>query len=100
MLYDELELMRLMKKGYKNMSIEEEIKINILNFISCIHSNNQDFYRASFNSQYFGDLEMEFIKKPGSLIGYVSVRVKKENREMKYLFTEKGYEILSDVIRD
>jgi hypothetical protein len=37
MLYDELELVRMVKKGFRDISIQDEIKFNILNFIDCIH---------------------------------------------------------------
>lgn len=84
---------------FKNISVEEEIAFNILNFIHCIHLNKQDFYSESFNSQLFGDLEMTFKKSRGCLIGYCRAVVKRENRVIDYLFTENGFELLQDIVK-
>ena len=100
MLFDELELTRMVKRGLKDIDVQDEIKFNILNFIHCIHLNKQDFFRNSFNSQLFGDLEMTFKKKPNSLIGYCKVFIKADNKEINYLYTENGYELLDDVLKD
>ena len=100
MLFDELELNRMEKRGFKNIDVHDEIKFNILNFLHCIHLNKQDFFRNSFNSQLFGDLEMTFKKKPNSLIGHCKVFIKAENKEIIYLYTENGYELLDDVLKD
>ncbi len=97
MRFSELELKRIIDRGYKNMTTEEEIVFNILNFIHCIHLNKQDFFSESFNSQYFGDLEMTFKKSGCCLIGHCQAIVKKESRIVDYLFTENGYELLQDV---
>jgi hypothetical protein len=99
MLYTELELKRLLKKGYKNMTVEEEITFNILNFIHCIHLNGQDFYRAVFDSIFFGDLEMIFKKDPNCLVGYSRAIDKKGNKTYEYLFTENGFEMLYKVVK-
>ncbi len=103
MRFDELELKKIMKKhsksNFKNLTIEEEISINILNFINTIHLNKQNFYISKFSTKYFGDLEMTFDKEAGCLIGHCRVVIKKENREIDYLFTENGYELLSDVVK-
>lgn len=100
MLFDELELNRMVKRGLKDIDMHDEIKFNILNFIHCIHLNKQDFYRNSFNSQFFGDVEMTFKKKHNSLIGNCRIFIKAENKEINYLYTENGYELLDDVLSD
>ena len=99
MRFSELELKRIIDKGYKNMTTEEEIAFNILNFIHCIHLNKQDFYSEFFNSQLFGDLEMIFKKSGCCLIGHCEAIDKKENRIRDYLFTENGFELLQDVVK-
>ena len=99
MRFSELELKRIIDKGYKSMTTEEDITFNILNFIHCIYLNKQDFYSESFNSQLFGDLEMTFKKSGGRLIGHCQAIVKKENRIVDYLFTENGFELLQDVVK-
>lgn len=99
MRFSELELKRIIDKGYTNMSVEEEITFNILNFIHCIYLNGQDFYSASFNSQLFGDLEMTFKKNGCCLVGHCQAFIKKENRVIDYLFTENGFELLKDVVK-
>ena len=76
MRFSEVEMKRIIDKGFKNVSLEEEIAFNILNFIHCIYLNKQDFYRESFDSQYFGNLEMTFKKRGSCLIGHCRVVVK------------------------
>ncbi|MDD4564225.1 MAG: hypothetical protein PHE79_01870 [Eubacteriales bacterium] len=98
MRYSELELKRLFNKGHENLSTEEEIAANILNFISCIHLNKQDFYSEPFNSQYFGELEMDFQKPGNCLIGSCRVHIKIQDKILFYLFTENGFEELKDVV--
>lgn len=98
MRYSELELKRLFNKGHENLTIEEEITANILNFISCIHLNKQDFYSESFDSQYYGELEMSFTKKSKCLFGSCRVHIKKQDKIIFYLFTENGFEELKDVV--
>lgn len=100
MRYSEIELQRIMNKGFKNITLEEEITFNILNFIHCIHLNKQDFYRESFNSQLFGNLEMTFKKSGCCLIGHCRVIIKNQNRIMDYLFTENGFELMQDVMKE
>jgi len=100
MLFNEVELTRMVKRGLKDIDVKDEIKFNILNFIHCIHLNKQDFFRNSFNSQLCGDLEMTFKKKPNSLIGHCKVFIMDENKEINYLYTENGYELLDDVLND
>ena len=62
MKYNELQLKKMMKKGFDNLTVDEVISIDILNFIRAIHLNKQDFYSARFDTQYFGDREMTFNK--------------------------------------
>lgn len=99
MRFDELELSRIVRKGFSNMSLNDKINFNILNFIHCIHLNNQDFYRESFNSKLYGDLEMTFTKEADCLVGHCRVVINGENRVIDYLFTQNGYELLDDVIK-
>jgi hypothetical protein len=98
MRYSEIELKRLLNKEYKHLTTEEKIVANILNFISCIHLNKQDFYSESFNSQYFGELEMDFQKSGNCLVGHCRVVLKYEGRVRDYLFTENGFELLESVM--
>lgn len=100
MRYNELELSKRIKNGTENISIEEEISLNILNFLRSIYLNNQDFYRESYNTQYFGELEMTFSKSSNSLVGHCKAFVKSKNRVYDYLFTENGYELLDDVVKE
>ena len=100
MRFDELEFKRRIQKGLDNLTVVEEIDFNILNFIRCIHLNNQVFYLTSCDSQLFGDLEMTFRKDAKSLIGHCRVIVKRENRVEDYLFTEHGYEALGDIMME
>ncbi len=100
MRFNELELKRQIKKGLDNLTPEEEINLNILNFIHTIHMNKQDFFSSTFDSHFFGDVEMTFKKRPGCLIGHVRAIIKKENRIIDYLFTDQGYELLGDLLRE
>lgn len=59
MRFSESDLKMIISKGHGNMTIEDEINFNILNFIHCIHLNGQDFYSESFSSKFYGDLEIE-----------------------------------------
>jgi len=94
-----LELKKIVEHGFKNITIEDEIKFNILNFIQCIHLSKQNFYETSFDSKLFGDLQMTFKKDASSLIGYCKVVIKRENRIEEYLFTDNGYEKLNEIIK-
>lgn len=99
MIFSELELRKMVNSGLKQLSVADEIKFNILNFISCIHNNKQDFIGSTYNSQYYGDLEMAFCKKPGSLFGICRANVKKENLALTYIFNEQGYELVEDIMK-
>jgi hypothetical protein len=85
MRFSEIEFKHLRNSSYADESIENEIEFNLLNFIRCIHLNKQDFYSESFETQYFGDLEMIFKKHSGSLIGYCRAIIKKEDKVVDYL---------------
>jgi len=100
MRFSEVELRKRVKKGLHNLTPKEEIDFNILNFIHCIHLNKQDFYSERFDSKFYGEIEMTFKKSHGSLIGHCRVKIAKENRVTDYLFTENGYELLRDVVRE
>ena len=95
MKFSELELQRLMNKGPENLTIEEKITFNILNFVRCNHLTGDDFYSLSYNTQYYGDIEMSFKKNAGSIIGYCKTIIKSEGKVLEYLFTENGFELLS-----
>lgn len=99
MRYSELELKRIIDKDSNNMTDTDAINFNILNFIHCVHLNKQDFYKASFDSQYFGDIEMTFKKNPFSLIGHCRVNDKKNEVVQDYLFMENGFELLDNIIK-
>lgn len=88
---------KMMKKGFDNLSVDEQSSIDILNFIRTIHLSKQDFYCARFDTQYFGYREMTFKKEANSLIGHCRVSIKDEDKVIDYLFTENGYELLSEI---
>lgn len=98
MRYDELWLNKIIAKGHENFTVDDKITFNILNFIRSIHLNKQDFYSESFNSRFFGDIEMTFKKSENSLIGHCKVHLTKENRIIDYIFTQSGFEELEDVL--
>ncbi len=98
MRYSELELKRLFNKGHGSLTREEEIAANILNFIHAIHLNGQNFYSEAFDSQYYGELEMDFQKPRNCLIGHCHVETENEEQVQDYLFTENGFELLQDVM--
>ena len=94
MKYSELELKKMRKTG--DLSTEDKIKFNILNFIHTIHLNKQDFIQESYGSEYFGDLPMTFKKNAGQVIGLINVKTKSEERT--YIFNDRGYELLEDLL--
>ncbi len=99
MKYNELQLKKMMKKGFDNLTEDEGISIDILNFIRTIHLNKQDFYSARFDTQYFGEREMTFKKGANCLIGHCRVSFRNEGKVIDYLFTENGYELLGEIIK-
>lgn len=91
MIYSEIELKKMSKK---NLSAEEHIKFNILNFIRTIHLNKQDFINTSYGTEFYGEIPMTFRKKEGQVIGFITARVDGELK--KYVFNDQGYESLDD----
>lgn len=49
------------------------------------------------DTQYFGDREMTFKKEANCLIGHCRVSFKDEDKVIDYLFTENGYELMSEI---
>ena len=96
MKYSTPEINKLWKIEDKNT--EEIIKLNILNFIRTIHSNKHDFIDESYDAEFFGDLGMSFKKKSGQVMGLITVNIKSEDRKLIYIFNEKGYELLDDLL--
>lgn len=95
MKYSELELKRMSKA--KELSIEDQIKFNILNFIRTIHLNKQDFVQESYSTEFYGELPMTFRKKTGQVMGLITVKA--EDDERTYVFNDRGYELLDDLWR-
>lgn len=95
MKYSEIEINRLLKS--KDLSLEDQVKVNILNFIRMIHLNEQNFINSSFGSEFFGELPMTFQKKAGQVIGIITATVNGEVRT--YVFNDKGYEELVDLLK-
>lgn len=93
--YSEVEIKRLMK--IKDMSLDDQVKVNILNFIRTIHLNNQDFINSSFGSKFFGELPMTFQKNAGQVMGLITATVDGEVR--KYVFNDQGYEEIEDLLQ-
>jgi len=79
-----------------NMSLEEQITLNILSFISTIHLNQLDFIDSFFGSEYYGELPMTFRKSPGQVMGIITATVNGKVR--KYIFSDQGYEPLNDLL--
>lgn len=80
----------------EELSCEDQIKVNILNFIRTIHLNNQDFIESSFGSKFFGKLQMTFQKNEGQVMGLITTTVNGEVR--KYVFNDQGYEPLEELL--
>ncbi|HPF17794.1 MAG TPA: hypothetical protein P5107_12735 [Thermotogota bacterium] len=94
MKYSKIVVKKMLKTA--NLSPEEKIQFNILNFIRTIHLNGLDFIESSFGSEYFGELPMTFQKKPGQVMGLITATINGEVR--KYVFNDKGYEKLDDLL--
>ena len=92
--YSEIEVKKMLKAG--DLSLEEQIKFNILNFIRTIHLNRQNFIESSFGSEFFGELPMTFKKNPGQVMGLITATINGEVR--KYVFNDKGYEALEELL--
>ena len=92
--YSEIEIKKLLKT--KDLSIDDKIKANILNFIRTIHLNGDNFIESIYGSEFFGELPMTFKKKPGQVMGLITATISGEVR--KYVFNDKGYEQLDDIL--
>jgi len=92
--YSELRVKKMLKAG--DLSLEEQVKFNILNFIRTIHLNELDFIKSSFGTEFFGELPMTFKKNPGQVMGLITATINGEVR--KYVFDDKGYEPLEDLL--
>ena len=79
------------------MSLEEQIKFNILNFIRTIYLNELDFIGSSFGSEFFGELPMTFKKNTGQVMGLITATINGEVQ--KYVFNDKGYEPLENLLK-
>ncbi|MGP4073245.1 hypothetical protein ACTWQB_11900 [Piscibacillus sp. B03] len=95
MQYSEIVIDRLMSAD--ELSTEEEICVNILNFIRTIQHNQLDFISTEYDSQYFGELPMTFRKEAGQVFGMITATV--EGHVKKYVFNERGYESMDDLER-
>ncbi len=95
MKYMELDLKRMHKAG--DLSIEDQIKFNILNFIRTIHLNKQDFIQESYGTEFYGELPMTFRKKAGQVMGVITAKTGED--EMTYIFNDRGYELLDDLMQ-
>ena len=52
MKYSETEIKKLLKT--KDLSLEDQVKVNILNFIRTIHLNEEDFIESPYGSKFLG----------------------------------------------
>ena len=95
MKYSEIELKRMSKAG--DLSVEDQIKFNILNFIRTIHLNKQDFVQESYGTEFYGELPMTFRKKAGQVMGLITAKTGGE--EQTYVFNDRGYELLDDLLQ-
>lgn len=92
--YTEITVKKMLIAG--DLSLEDQIKFNILNFIRTIHLNELDFIESSFGSEFFGALPMTFKKNAGQVMGLITATINGEVR--KYVFNDKGYEPLEDLL--
>ena len=94
MKYSEIEVKKLLKVG--NLSLEDQVKVNILNFIRTIYLNEQDFIDSAYGTEFFGDLPMTFKKRSGQVMGLITATVNGDVQ--KYIFNDQGYEELEDLL--
>lgn len=94
MKYSETEILKMCE--VVDLCLEDQIQVNILNFIRTIHLNKLNFIDASFNSQYDGQMPMTFKKDSGQVMGLVTATINGEVR--KYVFNDQGYEPLDDLL--
>lgn len=85
---------KLLKVG--NLSLEDQVKVNILNFIRTIYLNEQDFIDSAYGTEFFGDLPMTFKKRSGQVMGLITATVNGDVR--KYIFNDQGYEELENLL--
>ncbi|WP_407267954.1 hypothetical protein [Radiobacillus sp. PE A8.2] len=90
MKYFEAAVMKMLTAG--ELSLEDQIKFNILNFIRTIHLNNQNFIESQFESEFFEELPMTFQKNEGQVMGLITATIDGEVR--KYVFNDLGNEPL------
>ncbi|NBG89520.1 hypothetical protein [Isachenkonia alkalipeptolytica] len=95
MKYSEIEVKNMLKVG--ELSLEEQVKFNILNFIRVMHLNQQDFIESSFATEFFGELPMTFRKYPGQVVGLITATINGEVQ--KFVFTDQGYEPLEEILK-
>ena len=96
MKYSTTEINKLRK--IKDKTIEETIKLDILSFIRTIHSNKRDFIEEFYDAEFFGDVGMTFKKNSGQVMGLITVNIKSQDRKLIYIFNDKGYELLDDLM--
>jgi len=94
MKYLELAVKKLLKS--KDLSIDDRIKVNILNFIRTIHLNEEDFIESTYGAEFFGELPMTFQKNAGQVMGLITATV--DGEVHKYVFNDRGYEKLEDIL--
>jgi len=94
MKYLETEVLKMCE--VVDLCLEDQIQVNILNFIRTIHLNKLNFIDASFNSQYDGQLPMTFKKDSGQVMGLVTAKI--DEKAYKYIFNDQGYETLDDLL--
>ena len=94
MKYSEIAVKKMLKAG--DLSLEDQIKFNILNFIKMIHLNGDDFIESAYGSEFFGEMPMTFRKNAGQVMGLITVTIDGEVR--KYVFNDKGYEELENFL--
>lgn len=82
----------------EDKTLEDTIKLDILNFIRTIYSNKHEFIDESYDTEFFGDIGMTFKKKSGQVMGVITVNIQSEDRKLTYIFNEQGYELLDDLL--
>ena len=59
--------------------------------------NKQDFVQESYGTEFYGELPMTFRKKAGQVMGLITVKA--EGDEQVYIFNDRGYELLDDLLQ-
>lgn len=91
MMYSELSLRRMLKKGVDNLSKDELLKYNIMNYIRMIHLNKDDFVASRYKSRYFDGLKMYFCKEAGAIFGKIYCYWNETDIRV-FLFNDFGYD--------